>query len=156
MWFPDNHVIWLTDLYASLVKKAQWFFWFYFLFCLLFVCLFFFSFFIYLLAAPFEPSILPVPEFSFYLLVIVSCSFQLGQLCLSSLIDWLIDWLITYSVLPVCMPAGQKRTPAYLIGGYEPPCCCWELNSGPLEELLFLLTSEPLSPAPLSSFNKWH
>ncbi len=27
--------------------------------------------------------------------------------------------------------------------GCEPPCGCWELNSGPLEEQSVLLTSEP-------------
>jgi hypothetical protein len=27
--------------------------------------------------------------------------------------------------------------------GCEPPCSCWELNSGPLEEQSVLLTSEP-------------
>ena len=27
--------------------------------------------------------------------------------------------------------------------GHEPPCGCWELNSGPLEEQLMLLTIEP-------------
>ena len=27
--------------------------------------------------------------------------------------------------------------------GYEPPCGCWELNSGPLEEQSVLLTAEP-------------
>jgi len=34
-----------------------------------------------------------------------------------------------YSILP----AGQRR--GHLnIDGYDPPCGCWELNSGPLEE----------------------
>ena len=27
--------------------------------------------------------------------------------------------------------------------GCEPPCGCWELNSGPLEEQSVLLTTEP-------------
>jgi hypothetical protein len=27
--------------------------------------------------------------------------------------------------------------------GCEPPCSCWELNSGPLEEQSVLLTAEP-------------
>ena len=30
-----------------------------------------------------------------------------------------------------------------MIDGCEPPCCCWDLNSGPLEELKVLLTAEP-------------
>ena len=41
------------------------------------------------------------------------------------------------------MPSGQRRVPDLIIDGYEPPCCCWELNSGPLEEQPVLLTSEP-------------
>jgi hypothetical protein len=39
-----------------------------------------------------------------------------------------------YSILPAYMPAGQKRTPDVIKDGYEPPCGCWELNSGPLEK----------------------
>jgi len=34
--------------------------------------------------------------------------------------------------------------------GCEPPCGCWELNSGPLEEQSVLLTTEPsLQPEPV-------
>ena len=40
-------------------------------------------------------------------------------------------------------PAGQKRAPDLIIGVCEPPCGCWELNSGSLEEQTVLLTSEP-------------
>ena len=29
------------------------------------------------------------------------------------------------------------------MGGCDPSCCCWELNSGPLEPETGLLTSEP-------------
>jgi hypothetical protein len=36
-----------------------------------------------------------------------------------------------------------------LMGGCEPPCGCWDLNSGPLEEHWVLLTTEPsLQPPP--------
>jgi hypothetical protein len=31
----------------------------------------------------------------------------------------------------------------FVTGGCEPPCSCWDLNSGPLEEQLVLLTAEP-------------
>jgi hypothetical protein len=48
-----------------------------------------------------------------------------------------------YRLLQACMPSGQRRVPDLIIDGYEPPCCCWELNSGPLEEQPVLLTSEP-------------
>ena len=48
------------------------------------------------------------------------------------------------------MSAGQKRAPDPIRDGCEPPCGCWELNSGPLEEQAMLLTSEPsLQPSPL-------
>jgi hypothetical protein len=40
-------------------------------------------------------------------------------------------------------PACLKRASYRPIGGCEPPCGCWELNSGPLEEPLVLLTAEP-------------
>jgi hypothetical protein len=36
--------------------------------------------------------------------------------------------------------------------GCEPPCGCWELNSGPLEEQsVFLITEQSLQP-PLNKF----
>ena len=47
-----------------------------------------------------------------------------------------------YSILPPCMLAGQ-RAPDIIIVGCEPPCGCWEFNSGPLEEQPVRLTSEP-------------
>ncbi|KRY62753.1 hypothetical protein T4D_499, partial [Trichinella pseudospiralis] len=28
----------------------------------------------------------------------------------------------------------QKRAPDLITGGCEPPCACWDLNSGPSEE----------------------
>ena len=37
----------------------------------------------------------------------------------------------------------QKRTSDPITDGCEPPCGCWELNSGPLEEQSVLLTTEP-------------
>ena len=49
------------------------------------------------------------------------------------------------------MPAGQKRAPDLITDGCEPPCGCWELNSGPSEEQAMLLTTEP-SPQPTIQF----
>ena len=43
------------------------------------------------------------------------------------------------------MPTGQKRAPELITDGCEPPCGCWESNSGPLEEQAMLLTAEPLT-----------
>jgi hypothetical protein len=37
----------------------------------------------------------------------------------------------------------RKRTSDPITDGCEPPCDCWELNSGPLEEYSVLLTVEP-------------
>ena len=48
-----------------------------------------------------------------------------------------------YSVLSACLPAHQERALDLILDGWEPPCDCWELNSGPLEEQPVLLTSEP-------------
>jgi hypothetical protein len=37
----------------------------------------------------------------------------------------------------------QKRALDPIVDGCEPPCDCWELNLGPLEEQSVLLTVEP-------------
>jgi hypothetical protein len=47
------------------------------------------------------------------------------------------------SVLSACIYAWQKRASGPIRVGCEPPCSCWELNSGSLEEQPVLLTSEP-------------
>jgi hypothetical protein len=36
----------------------------------------------------------------------------------------------------------QKREPDLITGGCDPPCGCWDLNSGPLEEQSVLLPTE--------------
>ena len=41
-----------------------------------------------------------------------------------------------------CLQTPQKRASDLVTDGCEPPCSCWELNSGPLEEQTVLLTSE--------------
>jgi hypothetical protein len=46
------------------------------------------------------------------------------------------------SALSACTPACQKRASDLITDGCEPPCSCWELNSGPLEEQPVLLTVE--------------
>jgi hypothetical protein len=45
----------------------------------------------------------------------------------------------------------QKWAPDLVMDGYEPPCGCWDLNSGPSEEQSVLLTVEP-SLNPTKSF----
>ena len=42
------------------------------------------------------------------------------------------------NVLPPC----QKRASELITDDCNPPCGCWELNSGPLEEPMVLLTAE--------------
>ena len=37
----------------------------------------------------------------------------------------------------------QKRASDLITDGCEPPCDCWDLNSGPLEEQSAFLTTEP-------------
>ena len=43
----------------------------------------------------------------------------------------------------MCLQTLQKRASDFVTDGCEPPCGCWDLNSGPLEEQLALLTTEP-------------
>ena len=60
------------------------------------------------------------------------------------------------SALSACTPACQKRASDLITDGPELPCGCWELNSGPPEEQLILVTTEPsLQPPSLPSFNIW-
>ena len=51
--------------------------------------------------------------------------------------------MYTSFYLHVYMPIGQKRAPDPITDGCEPPCVCWELNSGPLwPEDLFIIISK--------------
>jgi hypothetical protein len=62
-------------------------------------------------------------------------------------VEFLKDLLIyyVYSVLSACIPACQERASNLIIGGWELPCGCCELNSGPLKKwpslqlLLFII-----------------
>jgi hypothetical protein len=42
-----------------------------------------------------------------------------------------------------CLRTHQKRASDLIMGGCEPPCGCWNLNSGPSEEQSVLLLAEP-------------
>ena len=48
----------------------------------------------------------------------------------------------TFLVHCHCLQTHQKRASDPITDGCEPPCGCWELNSGPLEEQSVLLTTE--------------
>ena len=56
--------------------------------------------------------------------------------------------MYTIFCLYVCRPEKGTRL---ITDGCEPPCGCWEMNSGPLEEQAMLLTTEP-SFQPFHSF----
>ena len=42
-----------------------------------------------------------------------------------------------------CLQTLRKRVSDLVTDGCEPPCGCWDLNSGPSEEQSVLLTTEP-------------
>jgi hypothetical protein len=42
-----------------------------------------------------------------------------------------------------CLQTHQKRTSDPITGGREPPCGCWELNSGPLKDQSVLSKPKP-------------
>ena len=47
------------------------------------------------------------------------------------------------STLLLSLDDSLKRALNPITDGCEPPCSCWELDSGPLEEQSVLLTTEP-------------
>jgi hypothetical protein len=57
------------------------------------------------------------------------------------------------STLSVCLQTHQKRASDPITDGCEPPCGCWEVNSGPLEEQPVLLTTEPSLQPRSSTFH---
>ena len=52
------------------------------------------------------------------------------------------DLFIMCKVHCSCLQTPQKRAPALITDGCEPPCC-WDLNSEPSEKQSLLLTAEP-------------
>jgi hypothetical protein len=57
----------------------------------------------------------------------------------------------------ICLNTYQKRASDPITDGCEPPCGCWDLNSGPLEEQSVLLTTESsLQPLVPSSLERAH
>jgi hypothetical protein len=53
---------------------------------------------------------------------------------------------------PRCLQTHQKRASDLITGGCEPPCGCWDLNSGPTEEQSVLLPAEPSHQPHVFSF----
>ena len=53
-------------------------------------------------------------------------------------------YLLYVSTLQLPSDTPEKKRASDLItDDYEPPCGCWDLNSGPSKEQLVLLTTEP-------------
>jgi hypothetical protein len=50
-----------------------------------------------------------------------------------------------------CLQTLQKRASYLITDGWEPPCGCWDLNSGPLKEQSVFLTTEPSLQPPHGS-----
>ena len=48
----------------------------------------------------------------------------------------------------------QKKMLNLITNGCEPPCGCWDLNSGPSEEQSVLLTTESSYQPPIISLNQ--
>jgi hypothetical protein len=54
-----------------------------------------------------------------------------------------------YEYSSACIPTHQKRASELIIDGCEPPCGCWEFNSGLLEEQPVLLPISVTFKAPI-------
>ena len=63
----------------------------------------------------------------------------------------LLHLFMYFMFASVLLTLFQKRSDP-IIGGWEPPCCFWELNSGHLEEQPVLLTFELTPAAPCDNF----
>jgi hypothetical protein len=76
-----------------------------------------------------------------------------NMFCLSSILFFFFKDLFIYymEVHCSCLQTLQKRESDFVTDGCEPPCGCWDLNSGPSEEQSGALTHWAISPAPLSS-----
>jgi hypothetical protein len=54
----------------------------------------------------------------------------------------------------VVIEEGTRFPKTGVTDGSEPPCWCWELNPGPLQEQTALLTTEPSLQPQISSFSE--
>jgi hypothetical protein len=76
-------------------------------------------------------------------------SCHLKQLCAFNIFLKIYLFTLCIWVHHCSLQTHQKRAADPITDGCEPPCGCWELNSGPLEEQLALPTTKP-SPQPLN------
>jgi hypothetical protein len=72
-----------------------------------------------------------------------------APMCFYLLFSLKILFILCIWVHCSCLQTHQKRASDPITDGCEPPCGCWDLNSGPLEEQSALLTS---GPAPQCTF----
>jgi hypothetical protein len=71
--------------------------------------------------------------------------------CLEFIIFFFLKNLFIICKYIVAVFRHQKRASYVTTDGYEPPCGCWDLNSGLPEEQLVLLPTEPFHQPPFSS-----
>jgi hypothetical protein len=64
------------------------------------------------------------------------------NVCSPFIYAWILNFLCMW-VHCCSLQRRQKRASDPVTDGCEPPCGCWELNSGSLEEQSVLLTAEP-------------
>jgi hypothetical protein len=99
-----------------------------------------------------------------YLCLRTDCcsSFSFLGLVIPAKRGFLFIYFVHMNALSSCIPPCQKKASDLIVDGCEPPYGCWELNSGPLEELPVLLTAEPsLQPQKVFFFfmskkYRWH
>jgi hypothetical protein len=58
------------------------------------------------------------------------------------------------STLLLSSDTPEERASDSIADGCQPPCGCWELNSGPLEEQSVLLTNEPSLQSLIQAFKR--
>ena len=85
----------------------------------------------------------------FFLSFFLSLSLSLS---LSLFLSFFLMYLFIVYIWVSCLHAHQKREPNSIAEHCEPPCGCWELNSGHLEEQSVLLTPEPSLQSPILVF----
>ena len=61
-------------------------------------------------------------------------------------------YLLHIKVHYSCLQTHQERVSDPITDGCEPPCGCWDLSSGPLEDQSVLLTTEPSLQPPFLPF----
>jgi hypothetical protein len=75
---------------------------------------------------------------------VLSLAEPIGQPLFIFFKNFLFIYIMDMIAVSACTPACQKREGIRPhTDGCEPPCGCWELNSGPLVEQPMLLTTEP-------------